>query len=219
LIISEEEILQGYRSALEHLPGWSRKAAERTGRWFFVGAGAAGESGPAMLRLFREANGMAAAGWQPFFLTPLDLPRLSLSAYDSVVFVDDFAGTGSQMVDYWPLMQELIASEAKCYLVLTAITTRAAEAIAASTDLQVRAEITLDESHNVFSAECPLFNAQEKAILDQYGTIASPERPRGFGDCGLTLVLSHKTPNNTLPILHANHPAWIGPFPRYLLAA
>jgi hypothetical protein len=172
-----------------------------------------------MLRLFREANGMAAAGWQPFFVTPLDLPGLKLSALDSVVFVDDFAGTGTQMVGYWPIMQELIASEAKCYLVLTAITTRATEAITENTDLDVRAEITLDDSANVFSQECALFTEEEKNILDEYGTQASVDRPRGFGECGLTFVLSHKTPNNTLPILYANHPGWVGPFPRYLLAA
>jgi hypothetical protein len=45
IVVSEREIHQGYRDALTALPGWSKSSAARKGRWFFVGVGAAGESG------------------------------------------------------------------------------------------------------------------------------------------------------------------------------
>ena len=122
------------------------------------------------------------------------------------------------MVKYWPTLEELVASEAKCFLLLTVLTKRAEEHIGENTDLTVRAHRVLESESDIFSADCATFTEREKAILDQYGVIAWRAHPRGFGDCGLCVVLSHKTPNNTLPILHANHSDWIGLFPRYLIA-
>lgn len=219
IVVTEREIHQGYHDALTALPGWSKTAAAREGRWFFVGVGGAGESGPAMLRMFREANGLTAAHWQGFFKAPRELPGLELTAFDHVVFVDDFAGTGRQIVSYWPLMQELVASEAACYLLLTAITEDAARNIQDNTALDVRAPLRLDATANVFAAACDRFDDEERKVLEDYGKVAWPACPKGFGDCGLTLILSHKTPNNTIPILHANHEQWEGPFPRNLLTA
>lgn len=219
MVVTEREIHEGYRDAMTALPGWSKSAAARQGRWFFVGVGGAGESGPAMLRMFREANGLTSANWQDYFKMPRELPRLGLTAYDHVVFVDDFAGTGRQIVNYWPLMQELVASEASCYLLLTAVTEDAERNIQENTELDVRAPIRLERAANIFAAESNLFDDAERNALEEYGKIAWATYPKGFGDCGLTLILSHKTPNNTIPILHANHEHWEGPFPRNLLAA
>ena len=219
IIVSELEIQEGYRRALEELDGWSRVARERRGRWFFVGVGGAGESGPAMVRLFREANGLTRRDWQDYFVTPLDLPRLGLSAFDSVVFIDDFAGTGQQMVGYWPIIEELVASEAQCFLLLTALTRNAQREIVANTEFMVRADRLLEAESNVYSEESNVLDERERTALDVYGQIAWPRHPRGFGNCGLCFVLSHKTPNNSIPILHANHADWVGLFPRHLIRA
>lgn len=218
-MISETQIHEGYRDGLNELQGWSKKANDREGRWYFVGVGGQGESGPAMLRLFREANGLASNNWSNFFVSPTDLPSLALSAYDSVVFVDDFAGTGDQMKNYWPIVEELIASEAKCYLLITAMTSDAETAINSETEFRIKAKMVLPRSKNVLSPESNLFNKEEIAALESYGKLADATKPFGYGDCGLCVVLSHKTPNNSLPILHANHNRWVGMFPRYLLQA
>jgi hypothetical protein len=116
-------------------------------------------------------------------------------------------------------MQELVASEATCFLLLTAMTEDAEHNIEEHSELQLRTRLKLDATANIFAPECDKFSAEEKAALTQYGQVAWAAYPKGFGDCGLTLVLSHKTPNNTVPILHANHEDWEGPFPRNLLAA
>ncbi len=218
-VITEREIHEGYRDGLASLPGWSKSAIAREGRWFFVGVGSAGESGPAMLRMFREANGLTSMIWQDYFKTPRELPRLALTAFDHIVFVDDFAGTGRQIVSYWPTMQELVASEATCYLLLTALTEDADRNIRNNTELKLRAPVVLAKAENVFAAECERFDDAERQALEDYGKVAWAAHPKGFGECGLTLILSHKTPNNTIPILHANHGTWEGPFPRNLLAA
>ena len=218
VVVSELEIQQGYRRGLGSLDGWSKSAANRSNRWFFVGVGGAGESGPAMLRSFREANGLTSEVWNKFFVTQVELPRLRLSARDNLVFVDDFAGTGSQVVRYWPTLQELVASEVKCYLLLTAITEWAKQTLERETEIQVRADRILGMEWNVYTKECGIFSEEEWSVMDDYGTIAWANCPRGFGGCGLCFVLSHKTPNNSIPILHANHEGWIGVFPRNLIS-
>ncbi|WP_295707516.1 hypothetical protein [uncultured Brevundimonas sp.] len=217
ILLSEDDIMQGYKGTLDSLPGWSKKSDERVGRWFFVGMGDAGESGQAMLRLFREANGLTADRWQNLYVMPRELPALALKAADSIVFVDDFAGSGKQMVNYWPIIEELVASEAHCYLALSATTSRAEAEIRAKTEFDVRAPVILQEEDNLFSHACDKFTVEEKLVLEEYGKRASKSQPRGFGDCGLAIVLSHKTPNNSVPILHANHANWISPFPRQLI--
>ena len=55
----------------------------------------------------------------------------------------------------------------------------------------------------------------EKDALLEYCKRADRKYPRGYGDCGFVLVLAHKTPNNSIPVLHANNVRWKGLFPRY----
>lgn len=217
-ILSEGDIHRGYRTALDSLPGWDKDAAKRTGRWFFVGFGKAGESGPAMVRLFREANDLALQRYDNLFCSLSDLPGLKLTAFDVVVFIDDFAGSGRQVCTMWPIVQELIASEASCYLVLTAITDKAETQIRENTSLSLTYKLRLERQDDVFSDESTLFDEAERTKLLAYGRRADSRNPKGFGNCGLLFVLSHKTPNNSLPILHVNEERWRGLFPRYLRA-
>ncbi|MCL6699543.1 hypothetical protein LZ496_12200 [Sphingomonas sp. NSE70-1] len=219
LIISEREIQRGYRAALETIPGWSADPAVRQGSWFFVGFGRAGESGPAMVRSFRSANDLALAKYDGLFCDLSDLPYKKLTASDTVVFIDDFSGTGRQVCRLWPVVSELVASEAVCHLILTAATTAAETAIRERTQLISHVSHSLGPDANVFDEACTNFDQAEKDTLARYGAIADPRRPRGYGDSGLLLVLSHKTPNNSIPILHVNEDHWKGLFPRYLRAA
>ena len=116
----------------------------------------------------------------------------------------------------WPTIQEVVAAEAKYYLIVTAATRTAIEKIAAETELRLVSRTTLGCDDNVFSAQCDHFSDTERQTIEQYGKRADRLRPKGYGGCGLLFVLCHKTPNNTVPILHANHPKWRGLFPRYL---
>lgn len=215
-IISEQDIQNGYRHSLNRLPGWHQNQAARQGRWFFSGYGGAGESGQAMLRVFREANGLGAQQHQQFFVTSTELPSLKLTAVDTVVFVDDFAGSGRQVCRGWPITKELLGSKAHTFLVLCGITLRGRRRISYETGLRVVTPVVLEDYHNVFHGSCTAFTTAEKARLLAYCTRADPDDPKGFGDCGLLLILAHRTPNNSLPILHVNVAKWRGLFPRYL---
>lgn len=215
-IVSEEEIQIGYREALEAIPGWDRNREHREGNWVICGLGHAGESGAEMLRKFREANRLGAERFDYLFDNVTNLVERKLTEQDTVILVDDFAGTGDQVCSYWPTHAELIGG-AKAYLVLTASTEAA---ITRFVDLISLEEIlvshVLEEVDNLFSGQSEVFSAEEKARLLEYCRLADKNNPKGYGDCGLAVILSHKTPNNSLPLLHANKASWSGLFPRYL---
>jgi hypothetical protein len=215
-VVSEEEIQRGYRIALEAIPGWNRRRDRRRGEWVFAGFGGPGQSGSDMLRKFREANRLSADRFDYLFSAIGNLASLELTQQDTVVFVDDFSGTGDQVANLWPVHAEL-AGGARSFLILTAATQQAVERILTLDDLdELLVAQVLGTEANVFSEDNLQFTAAERAIILPYCVLSDPRNPTGFGSCGLLFVLSHKTPNNTLPILHANKATWRGLFPRYL---
>jgi hypothetical protein len=216
ILISDLDIQQGYHDALAKLPGWSLDDKVRKGKWAFVGLGGQAESGPAMLHMFREANGLTSDLFQSLFVTPADLPELRLTAHDTVVFVDDFSGTGDQFSKRWALFQELVSSEARTYLFLAAATHRAMKRLQSLDDITIEARLVLGPDSDVFSAHNTVFSDDDKAVLLGYCRRADRSNPKGWGNCGLLLVISRKTPNNSIPVLHVSSKKWKGIFPRKL---
>lgn len=214
-VVSDQDVLLGYRDFLRNAQGWDRNRNSRSGRWYFVGFGGPGESGPAMVRLFREANQLNATMFDQDFVTLRDLPSLALTAEDTVVFIDDIAGSGDQACKLWPTVQELIASEAKAILLLTAVTYRALERIAEETELSVNYRDNLGPDSDLFHQDCNSFDAGEKTALEGYCKKADSKNPKGYGECGLFYVLAHKTPNNCIPLIHVHNDNWQGILPRY----
>jgi len=128
--------------------------------------------------------------------------------------VTDFR-TGKQVSDSWrEIFHELLAGGPRIILVLVAATTTAIQRIREETDMEVRCCNRLQSSDNIFAAECDHFTDEEKSAILRYCRNANNANPRVFGDCGLLLVFVHRCPNNTIPILHANHEDWVGLFPR-----
>lgn len=214
--LGAEQIADAYRSLLGSLAGWHQSPAKRSGRWRFAAfSGTAGESGDEMLRRFRHANGLAPASHGELFIHRSDLLRENLHSSDTVIFVDDFAGTGTQAVDFWPQFDELLPGRPTTHLLLVAATKQASRRIEAETSLLVSAHRMLDDRHNLFLEECKKFSDADKAALLHYCQKADHKQPKGYGDCGLTLVFAHACPNNSIPILHASANGWEGLFRRY----
>jgi hypothetical protein len=212
----EDQLANAYRSVLGNLPGWSKKASDREGRWRFVAFSTrAGESGERMLHTFRVAVGLTAERYADLFIHRSDLLRENLTADDTVVFVDDFAGTGQQAVDAWnESLGILLPNRPHTFLLLAVVIREAATKIGRETPIKVRAFRNLGPQDNFFAPGCTHFNGHEKARALDYCAIADGAHPRGFGECGVLLVLAHRCPNNSLPILHSNNPAFRGLFPR-----
>ncbi len=214
---SRERMGAAFRSLLNDLPGWNVDERQRRGKWRFVPFSvSAGESGDALLYDFRLANGLDNKKYNELFVHMRDLLSENLGPDDNVVFVDDFAGTGNQVCDAWVNdMTELLPEGPNTYLVLVVTSSAARQAISQATNLRVARSIELVESDNVFSDSCMHFDAEEKAVLFSYCMKADRRLPKGYGECGFVIVFAHRCPNNTIPILHADHVKWMGLFRRH----
>src|SRR5947207_8778303 len=136
--ISAGQVTQGFRAILGGLTGWSRNEPERQGRWRFVALSAsAGESGDTMLHRFRMANNLTGRQYTDLFVYKRDLLQEKLGPGDTVLFVDDFAGTGQQVSEHWPELAELLPGNPHAYLGLVAASREARVRIEGETRLGV----------------------------------------------------------------------------------
>ena len=214
--VSDQSVEEAFKNILGKLAGWDSNERNRKGNWRFVAfSEAAGESGDSMLHRWRIATRMTGRKYDKLYIYKSELLKENLGPKDTVVFLDDFAGTGTQVCTGWQdVMEELLPGEPKVYLILAAVTQVARQKISNDTPMQIVSHIKLKNDDNIFSADCRHFTAQEKNRLLTYCRRANNQHPRGWGNCGLVIVLAHKTPNNSIPILHANHNRWVGLFPR-----
>jgi hypothetical protein len=214
--ISHDQIASAFRAALRGLDGWHRQKQRRRGKWRFVAFSShSGESGDAMLHQFRVANGMATRHFNDLFISRSDLLREPLGEDDTVVFVDDFSATGDQATTAWSdLFRELLPGEPNCYLLLVMASETAVKRIKDETDMVAVPHFTLAARDYLFSDRCNQFEDAEKAKILSYCEIADRKKPKGHKDCGFLVVFSHRCPNNTVPILHAEHSKWHGLFRR-----
>lgn len=181
-----------------------------------------------MLHLFRLANRLDAKKFNPLFATRSDLFRQvdlpegdpqKLGANDTVVLLDDFSGTGDQVVRAWndPVTSfgAFLSSVGRRYLILAVASQTARRRISQETELVPIPGHELTDSDNVFSSSCANFSYVDQQKLLSLGRTASRTTPKGYGDCGLLLVFQHRTPNDSIPILHVVHEKWTGLFPRH----
>lgn len=217
---SPARIADAFRGVVPRLPGWSADPARRNGRWLFVPyAASGGESGGAMLHSLRRANGLAGARFNSLFPHTANLAAADLGPADTVVFVDDFTGSGDQAVGTWQRsIAELLPRRPRTFLVLVAGVEgdldRGIRRIQHETPLVVYPYRRLRSPHDLFAAACTHFTDAEKLSILSYCEKAEPDAPRGYGDCGVVVVMAHGGPNDSLPILHSKKRAFRGLFPR-----
>lgn len=214
--ISAEEIDAAFRSLLARIPGWHRQKAQRRGEFRFAPfSRTAGESGDAMLHRFRLANGLSERYYNPLFIGRSEIPAARLGRDDSLVFVDDFVGSGKQAVDAWTdIFDELSAGVGHVYLLTVASFVTGAQRVQTETRVDLLSHRPLGTRDSLPHTDCSHFSDYEKRRIRHYCNRASPAKPLGFGDCGLVLVLAHQCPNNSLAILHADDNDWMPLFPR-----
>jgi hypothetical protein len=206
-----------YRQLLESLDGWSKTKSKRRGKWFFVPfSGSVGESGDSMVHTLRMATSMGKREFNELFIHRSELVAKNPGPDDTVVLVDDFSGTGKQACDSWEeIFGELLTGGPRVVLMLIAATKDAVDRIISETEMEPIRGTTLFTKDDIFHSDCIHFTEDEKKALLKYCMRANAKEPKGFGDSGLLLVLAHRCPNNTIPVLHATHPRWYGLFPRH----
>lgn len=220
MFFEHSSIASNFRSVLSSMTGWHINPSKRKGRWFFVAmSGSAGESGDLMLREFRRANGLNHSTYNELFIHRSDLVRQALTANDTILFIDDFTGTGEQACSVWNdpslAFSELTAGAGSVFLIVVAATTTAKKRISTETSLELVSAHTLSDRDNFFSDKCLYFSKKEKEAILKYSMVADKKNPKGYGECGLLIVFNHGCPNNSVPLLHVVNNKWVGLFPRH----
>lgn len=131
-----------------------------------------------------------------------DLERLDPEAYDALVFVEDFSGTGETLEKWWDNVEPLVRPrEVPFAIALLVLNFCAREVIEQFASVVCVNE--LNESHNVVSPSSRLFTEAEKQRLVHYCRLTGcrDKYLLGYGKCGLLLAFKHQCPNNSLPIL------------------
>lgn len=214
--VTLERIRTSYRTQLNALEGWHADSKKRQGNWYFIPfSRSAGESGDTMIHQFRIGAGMSSGKFDSLFIYRSDLVMKNPGPADTVVFIDDVSGTGTQACTSWrDFFSELVSGGPRVILMLFAATTDAVKRIRSETKLEPVYELILDEKDNIFDRACNYFDKAEKELILEYCKKAYPPNPKGWGDKGLVLVLAHRCPNSSIPILHSDQRNWTGLFPR-----
>lgn len=215
--INTLRIQSAFRNILNSLTGWNIDENRRQGKWRFVPfSGSSGSSADSMIHLFRMANGLSHRQFNKLFIYRSDLLSESYGEEDTIVFIDDFAGTGEQACDSWrEFFNEIVPYEPTKILILVAISDKAFKKIQTETELVVYHDIILTDSDNIFHNRCRHFSKKEKEALLEYCQRADSKNPCGYGNCGYVIVFPQRCPNNSVPILHVTKSRWHGLFPRH----
>lgn len=214
---SMDRISGAFKAALAALPGWHMTIAQREGKWRFTGlARSAGESADAMMHRFRVANGLDAKKYNDLFIHPSQILLEKLGPDDTLVFVDDFVGTGDSVCKAWEeSFAELVPDIGRVFLVVVAAIEDGRKRVGKETSLTCVPGQELTDHDNFFADKCGAFSKAEKAAILRYCERAHRREPKGYGGCGLVVVFQHRSPNNTLPIFYVEHNRWSGLFPRH----
>ena len=216
LFIGTQKIHTSFRELVGGLEGWNKTKKNRRGRWFFVPfSGSIGESGDSMLHAFRMATSMTKKQYNHLFIHRSELVTKQPGPNDTVVLVDDFSGTGTQACGSWQIFEELLTGGPRTVLMLVVATQTALGRIADETNMEPVCATLLSPQDNIFDTKCAHFTQGEKTTILGYCSRADRHQAKGFGEAGLLLVLAHRTPNDTIPILHATDEEWQGLFPRH----
>ena len=216
--IPTSQINAAFVDLLSELDGWSENENERVGKWYFCPfSGTAGKSGDLMISQFRRANNLAGRKFDQVFVHPSELVRRTPGPEDTVVFVDDFSGTGDQAIGWWEHpFKELLPLHPRVILILVAASEHALTRIEEETRMSPKSNILLTDRDRICSGDCIYFDDDDVEVIKRYGIRADPKDPLGRGDGCYVVVFGHTCPNNSVSVLHSRRRGqWEGLFRRY----
>jgi len=145
---------------------------------------------------------------RPRIMTMVDLGEPP-SNVDTLVFVDDFSGTGDTLTEWWETIEALVRPlAARAVFAALIMTSGAAERVS---EFAVAASVLeLGPDSNVLGDDNAVFDGSEKERIFAYcrDTGCDAALLRGYGECGLLLAFTHGCPNNSLPILWYGDKGW-----------
>lgn len=201
--------------------------AEMVNRTRFLGLGGPAKSGAYLLYMFRQENRLKEELF-PSLSEMFDCTEgkvsLSEEGVDSIVFLDDFAGTGTTALRSIKKRGHFLevykaGGDRKIHLYFLAATTRALDKIRGNTLIDsVDSVLELDDSYRALDVGSRYFRSHSlsldfsrgdaSALLERVARSTACSEPMGFGGCQLLLGFHHNTPNNTLPVFWSDSGEW-----------
>lgn len=185
-------------------------AGVKTEIWF-VPVGYVAKSGSIIAYYFRVQNGLR----QDQFISPADVAALQLTENSTVVFLDDFLGTGNQATQVWTTVVEPLDIKSKCNFVYATLVAyrEGIEHIKEKTGFSSLAVDVLDDSDRPFSSANRIFATEPERIaaeklVEKYGDRLYPNHPFGYRRTQGLVGFFYSTPNNTLPIFWSAQAGW-----------
>jgi hypothetical protein len=138
------------------------------------------------------------------------------SNVSTVIFVDDFSGTGDTLTAWWDNVEPLIRPKGVEVVVgLLVMCSKARLKIERFAQLALCVDEVGDDA-DVLSDQNDEFSPAQKGALVRWcaRTRCEARFRRGYGDMGLLLAFKHGCPNNSLPILWHDSRGWYPLFKR-----
>lgn len=180
---------------------------------WFVPTGYVAKSGDAVAYFFRRINGLP----EESFLRCEDLTPEHLKTRQTVVFVDDFVGTGMDAVevatDVAVPLQELYPDINFIFAAVVGYTSGIERARGTGV-LELCVAEELPEATKPFTANSDVFpqkaeRERYKSIVKEYGERLKPGAPLGYGETQGLVGFFFGTPNNTLPVFWSAAEDWM----------
>jgi hypothetical protein len=184
----------------------------------FVPAGDMAASGSEILNRFRNVNRLERT--TVTFAALQQIPEILYRAQTeerqmAVVFLDDFVGTGSQIVDFWnKAVSSLIHPAQPMYCGVAVACPDGIQRIEKETPIRAIPSHLLQPRHFLLTSN--QFTVAEKDRLRHYCKQIR-NLALGFGKLEVLFAFAHSIPNNSLAIFRGNkgQRGWPGILPRY----
>jgi hypothetical protein len=179
---------------------------------WYVPVGYVAKSGSLIAYFYKIQNEVT----QESFILISDLKNISSDRASTIVFLDDYIGTGHQAAQVWNAFRSLnprLAEEATVIFAAIVAMRRGVEYLSQMTGFRVIVVDVIEESDLPLAAQSSIFpadgdRARARTILEKYGARLRPKGPLGYGNSQGLLGFIYSTPNNTLPIFWSTESGW-----------
>ena len=179
---------------------------------WFVPVGYVAKSGSAIAYFFKKVNNLHIDKFIPIN----EINSIKVSSETTIVFLDDYIGSGNQASLFWNSEIKRKSIDKSCnslfYGVLVGLN-EGIRKVEKNTDFKVRAVDVFSEKDLPFSKKSKIFDSRKekeeiKKIIKKYGEKFFPEYPLGYNSLSTLIGFFYSTPNSTFPIFWSKENAW-----------
>lgn len=159
-----------------------------------------------LLKIFQEENGINSN----IVISFENLKSLTGNIDKTVIFIDDFIGTGDTYIDWYEKNTDVLNCFSKVIYVSATGLQKGITRIETETKTEVLCVNIFDEDEQVIDGT--LFNFEDKKmvteLIDKYSSTVGFQNMYGYGKCQLLLAFEYNIPNSSIGILWWSKNNW-----------